>query len=167
MKSQRGVTLTSVAIYIIVLIIVIGILGVISASFQNSVKNINEKGSENMEIDKFNMYFLKEVKKKGNKIVSIDSSKIEFATNNTYTFKENGIYLNDNIKIAQDIASCNFSENVVNGKTIIKVNIKTKSNEDKIMEYVLNEEEGTYTYEDELSYTYTNSLEIQNVSNNI
>ena len=166
MKSQKGVTLTSLAIYIIMLIIVIGILGVISANFQNSVKDINEQGAENVEIDKFNVYFLQEIKKTGNEILSINSTEIEFITNNKYTFKESSIYLNDNIKIAQDIRKCEFSQSLINGKTIITVNIQAENNEEKTMEYVLNDQQNVYNYEDESSYVYTDLMQIQNSENN-
>lgn len=154
MKSQKGVTLTSLAIYIIMLIIVIGILGVISANFQNSVKDINEQGAENVEIDKFNVYFLQEIKKTGNEILSINSTEIEFITNNKYTFKESSIYLNDNIKIAQDIRKCEFSQSLINGKTIITVNIQAENNEEKTIDYVLNEDNYEIGYENEEDYIY-------------
>lgn len=166
MKSQKGVTLTSLAIYIIMLIIVIGILGVISANFQNSVKDINEQGAENVEIDKFNVYFLQEIKKTGNEILSINSTEIEFITNNKYTFKESSIYLNDNIKIAQDIRKCEFSQSLINGKTIITVNIQAENNEEKTIEYVLNDQQNVYDYEDESSYVHTDLTQIQNIENN-
>ena len=63
MNSQNGVTLTSLAIYIILVLIVLGILATITTNFQMGIKGVNEEGTENLEIDKFNMYFLKEVKK--------------------------------------------------------------------------------------------------------
>ena len=154
MNSQRGVTLTSLAIYIIIIVIIMGILGVVSVNFQNSVKDINKKGSENIEIDKFNMYFLKEVKRTGNEILLITPTEIEFGTNNRYTFSGNSIYLNDNIKIAQDIRNCEFSQSSINGKIIITVKIQTENNEEKTIDYVLNEDNYEIGYENEDDYIY-------------
>lgn len=166
MKSQKGVTLTSLAIYIILVLVVLGILGTITANFQIGIKGVNEEGTKNAEIDKFNLYFLKEVKKNGNSISDITSSEIVFATNNKYTYKDNGIYLNDNINIAEDITKCEFSKSLVDGKTVITVIIKAKDAEEKTIEYVLNDSEKIYIYEDEGSYTYTNSVQSENIENN-
>lgn len=159
MKSEKGVTLTSLVLYIMLVLIVLGILVTLTTSFQNGIKNINDEGTSNVEIDKFNIYFLKEVKKKGNKISSINSSEITFTTDSKYTFKEGSIYLNDNIKISDDIDKCVFSKSLIDGKTIINVNIKAKNSEEKTIEYVLNDGGDTYNYEDEGSYTHDNLAE--------
>ena len=131
MRSQKGITLTSLGIYIMIILIVLGILATITTSFQMGIKDVNEKGTENLEIDKFNIYFLKEVKKTGNSISKITSSEIVFATNNKYSFKETDIYLNDTIKIAEDINKCEFSESLVDGKTVITVTIKVANGVEK------------------------------------
>jgi len=68
MKSQRGVTLSSLAIYIVLIFVVLAILATVSLNFQTGIKDINSEGTEIIEISKFNMYFLKEVKMNGNKI---------------------------------------------------------------------------------------------------
>ena len=63
MKSEKGVTLMSLATYIVLMLIVIAILTTVSMNFQSNLKQINEQGTEVSEISKFNMYFLQEVKK--------------------------------------------------------------------------------------------------------
>lgn len=77
MKSQKGITLTSLVLYIMLVLIVLGILSVITASFQNNLKEVNKEGTKNSEVDSFNMYFLQEVKKQGNKISTISENKDE------------------------------------------------------------------------------------------
>lgn len=64
MKSSRGITTTSLIIYIIVMMIVIGVIASITSFFYTNVLNI-ENSSAISEITKFNMYFLDEVKNKG------------------------------------------------------------------------------------------------------
>lgn len=157
MNSQNGVTLTSLAIYIILVLIVLGILATITINFQMGIKGVNEEGTENLEIDKFNMYFLKEVKKTGNSISNITSSEIVFATNNKYSFKETDIYLNDTIKIAEDINKCEFSQSLVDGKTIITVTIKVANGVEKTIDYTLNDNSYDIVYEDEDDYIYVNT----------
>lgn len=152
MNSQKGVTLTSLAIYIILVLIIVGILATVTANFQSNIKSMNQEGINNSEVDKFNTYFLKEVKKQGNSISKVTDSEIVFTTNNKYTFREGSIYLNDNIKIAENIEKCVFSSNLQNGKTVITVTIKAINAQEKAIEYVLSNQNVSATYEDENSY---------------
>ena len=155
MNSQKGITLTSLVIYITIVLIVLGILTVITANFESNVKEIYAEGTNNTEIDKFNIYFLKEVKKQGNEISTISESEISFTTGNKYTFNDKCIYLNDNIKIAESIERCTFESNLLeNGKTVIKVIIKAINAEEKTMEYVLSNQAYSTTYENEENYVY-------------
>ena len=153
MKSNKGITLVSLAIYISVALIVLAILVRITLSFQNSVNNINEKGANNYEIDKFNVYFLQEVKKTNNDISSISESEISFTSNNKYTFKDGCIYLNDNIKIAENIRLCTFSKEMEDKKTIIVVNIMANNSEEvRRIDFVLQGTTNNPNYEDENIY---------------
>lgn len=173
MKSQKGITLTSLVLYIMLVLIVLGILSVITASFQSNLKEINKEGTKSSEIDKFNIYFLQEVKKEGNKVSAISENEISFITENKFSYKENAIYLNDNIKIAENIENCVFSDSLENGKTVISVIIKARGAEERNTEYVLSNEGYSSSYEDESSYieetnnnTATASI-IENNSNNV
>ena len=152
MKSQKGITLTSLAIYIMVVLVVLGILGTITISFRRNINDAYGETSRSLEIDRFNVYFLKEVKKDGNSILSINSSEILFSTNNKYTFKEESIYLNDNIKIAENISNCEFSQSLTDGKIVITVKINAEDGEERTVEYVLNSEKNLMSYEDEEDY---------------
>jgi hypothetical protein len=158
MSTQKGVTLTSLTIYVIVVGIVLGILLTITTNFQIGIGDMNEEGTKNVEIDNFNMYFLREVKKNGNKILEMSPSKIKFSTNNEYKFENSNIYLNGNIKIASDINKCEFSQELIEGKIIIKVVIKAKNTTERTIEYVLNDSEFISGYEDEESYIYTEPM---------
>ena len=158
MKSEKGITLTSLAIYIMVTLIVLGILATITASFRSNVIQMNKEGTGSSEIDKFNMYFLKEVKKQGNEISSISNTSVSFTSGNTYTFNstDEAIYLSNessNIKIAEEIESCTFSSNLENGKTVITATIKAFNVDERTIEYVVSGDEIAYNYEDESNYT--------------
>lgn len=159
-KSQKGITLTSLAIYIMIVLIVVGILATITANFQSNLKEINKQGSSNAEIDKFNIYFLKEVKKQGNGIETIQNNEILFTSGNKYTVssESDAVYLNDTIKIAEKIESCNFSSKTENGKTVIMVTIQAKDEEEKNLEYVLSSEEVIASYENEEDYVHNNNV---------
>ncbi len=154
MKSQKGITLTSVSIYVMVVIIVVGILATITATFQSNIKDVNYEGSSSSEFDKFNIYFLKEVKKQGNKIEQISGNEITFTLGSKYTFnqEDSAIYLNDDIKIAENIENCSFSNSNVNGKEIITVVIKPLDTEEKTVEYTLGDDSNNVAYENESDY---------------
>ena len=157
MKSERAVTLMSLAIYIILIMITITILTTVVSNFQNNIRNINEEGTEISEINKFNMYFLQEVKKQGNSINTISDREIIFSSGNKYIFRNNGIYLendidNTSINIANNIANCKFSTKIESGKTIIIVTIRPNNTKEKTNEYVLNSEQIASNYDDESNY---------------
>lgn len=161
MKSEKGVTLMSLATYIVLMLIVIAILATVRTSFQSNIKEINKEGTEFSEISKFNMYFLQEVKKQGNRIDSISNSNTEitFSNGNTYTYKNNEIYLQNatdgtSITIASNINKCEFNKKIENGKNIVTVTIRANKTEEITNEYVLNEEENYSNYEDEDTYIY-------------
>ena len=85
MESQKGVTLTSLAVYVTMVLIVIGILAIISGTLQGNIKEIYKEGTNNYEIDKFNIYLLKEVKMQGNQISEISDNEILFSRSNYIT----------------------------------------------------------------------------------
>lgn len=138
MKDQRGITLMSLMIYIIVTILVIATLTTIMSYFSKNLTEIIGQDDSIIEIDKINISLLKEVKKTNNSITAIsdDMSTIIFTTGNSYTFKNNGIYLNDNIQIAENIKNCKFGQAQENGKEIAQLIIETK-NKTYIKEFVL------------------------------
>lgn len=157
MKSEKGVTLISLGIYIVVILIVLGIVAVITTNFNNTVVKMNRESTSATEVDKFNVYFLQEVKKLGNSVVEITETEAKFATGNKYTFKDGKIYLNDNIVVSNDIESCTFGLEEDNGKTSIIVSIKGRNLEERTVPYVLNTEDNSSYYQDEEVFVYNNT----------
>lgn len=117
MKNQKGITLTSLVIYIIGMVVVIGIVANLTTFFY---KNINKIDDSNISTDytKFTSIFLTELNQQGNTIIEAktyekDSKKISyiiFSSGNQYTYKEENksIYKN-NIKFCSQIDNCEFS----------------------------------------------------------
>lgn len=142
MQTEKGVTLISVTIYIIVMLIIVTIITVLTSYFYKNVNIHSATQNLNQQYTKFNSYFTEEVNKKGNKILDIQSPiKLEdeegadmqnnvgkqnyiiFSSGNQYTYipKNKGIYMNK-VKIAQNITGCIFTTNKEeNGKTTIMV----------------------------------------------
>ncbi len=157
MKNEKGITLTSLVIYIVMLFIVLIMLGVIRNNFQNSIKDISEGSSIESEFNKFNIYFAKDVKIEGNKVKINENNEIEFLSGNTYGFnnESKSIYLineQQQITLLKDINSCTFAIDTSTGKTIITVTIDFSEGPDDTItkEYAL--VDGNNTHQNEEDY---------------
>lgn len=160
MKSEKGVTLMSLATYIVLMLIVVAILATVRTNFQSNLKQMNDQGTEASEISKFNMYFLQEVKKQGNNIkeISDDKNEISFTTGNKYIYRNNKIYLENSdgtsIEVASNISKCKFNKKIENGKNIVIVTIQVGSADETTNEYVLDNEQSYSNFEEEETYIY-------------
>ena len=143
MKSQKGVTLVALVIYIIVFTIVISILSVISSFFFSNVNFVKEQANYAPEFNKFNMFFIQDVK--NNKNVTVNNNTIEFADGTRYDFNsdQKAIYRNGKA-IAKNIQVAVYKPSTVTirntTKNILKVKIaivKTTSLFTKDIDYVL------------------------------
>ena len=114
MKSEKGITLISLIIYVIALTIVIGIIAVISGYFYNNIATSSEDIEPMVEYTKFNSFFSEEVNEKEIKVLDcktttdstgkIDTSYIVFDNGVQYTYisENKGIYRNK-VKIARGV----------------------------------------------------------------
>lgn len=133
MKNNHGVTITSLIVYVIAMLIVIGIIANLTSFFYTNVLNLEDESANISELSKFNMYFLEEVKNPNNSIVQINENSITFITGTTFTFQDNSVYLN-NIRICENVKNLKFSKEQINSKEVINVFITVGDN----MEYTKN-----------------------------
>lgn len=128
MKDEKGITLISLIIYIILLMMVIVLLTKVSDNFFFNLKYISDNKKYTAEFNKFNMYFIEDIKNNKN-TYKLESSEIIFENGIIYTYKidEQAIYRNK-VKICSNVTNCGFLEveNEVD-KNIIKVIIQIKS----------------------------------------
>ena len=126
MKSEKGITIISLIIYVIVLSIVIGMVAIISGAFMDSVDEADMHTDPIEQYTTFNSYFSEEVNHPGLEVVQCEDDYILFSNGVQYSFiKENrGIYRNK-VKICWDIENCTFTESVENGKTVISVHFES------------------------------------------
>lgn len=147
MKSEKGVTLISVIIYVIAMLIIVAVITVLTSYFYTNV-DINSASEDlNQQYTKFNSYFTEEVNRKGNKILEIGETEnneeegpqkyIIFSSGNQYTYipANKGIYMNT-VKIAENITDCTFERNDADGKTKITVTING-NNFERVTTYTL------------------------------
>ena len=137
MKSEKGVTLITLTIYIIVTIVVVGIIAIVTGVFMKSLQDANFYNDPIAEYTEFNSYFSEQVNHAGIQILECDENYIAFDDGVQYTFVEEnkGIYRNQE-KICWDIDLCRFSETIENGKTIVTVHFKSGA-QDRTTSYTL------------------------------
>ena len=136
MKSEKGISLISLTIYVIVMAIVIAVFAILTTFFYKNTKTISDI-SPLTEYTTFNSYFTDEVNHSGLKIVECAENYIVFSNGVQYTFvaENQGIYRNQ-VKICSGIENCTFSEAIENGKPVVKVTFKS-GNQDRNNTYTL------------------------------
>ena len=132
MKSEKGITLISLIIYVVLLLIVVSFLSVVSTHFYSSTKYLMDNGKYVSEFDKFNMYFIEDVKNNID-VYSIETNKIVFEDGTAYTYLNKSVYRNK-VEICKNIERCEFSKleeidnNNITKKIInVKMNIEGKN----------------------------------------
>ncbi len=161
MKRNKGITLITLMMYIIITLIVLGILGSLNANFKTNLKNINSNTAQNVEFDKLNVQLLKETKTENNFIETATATKasVIFSNGNKYIYSdaEEAVFLNDNIKIAENIKSCTFTVEDTDTEQVLKVKTLI-GDKDQLTEYVMKkkveeEEYHDWQYVDETTRT--------------
>lgn len=132
MKNNKGITLTSLIIYVIGMTIMVGTIATLTSFFYKNI-NIGSINNDTTQYTKFSSIFSEEINRKDNSVVkckelSDETSYIIFSSGNQYTFNEKSksIYKN-NIKICEDIEECGFSYTFVDSKYKITVSFKSGS----------------------------------------
>lgn len=141
MKTEKGVTLISVLVYVIAMVIVIAVISALTGYFYSNVDINTESQDISKQYTKFNSFFTEDINKSGNIIIDSDTESenpyIVFANKNQYTFIKNNkaIYFN-RIKIATNIEKCTFETQIKNGKNVIIVTMEAKDFQ-KTTEYTI------------------------------
>lgn len=111
MKSEKGVSLVSLIIYLIAMTIAVGIVARISNYFYRNINILDTSLTSSEEFLNFNAYITKEVNIKGNELQTIGEREISSGrmkylifskTGNQYGFINNEIYLNQ-VKICSNL----------------------------------------------------------------
>ena len=150
--NEKGITLTSLVIYVTVMSVVIAVISTITTYTYKNMNNLEEQSQYAVELNKFDMYFLKDIKRAETVIVSNDEEITDIITiiyknedneECTVTYKKNDNFItrafvnnskniNINVNVCKSVEMCTFSKY---GK-IIRVILKITNTEPKNMEYV-------------------------------
>lgn len=134
LKNNKGVTVTGLVVYMMLLTIVSFIIVAISTNFYSNVKEISESPAYMSEFNKFIMFFVVDVKSNSN-ISSINSSSVTFEDGTKYSLSNGNMYRNNQL-IAKNLSEFSFlSEYLIKDgftKTIINVKAKITNEYDTI-----------------------------------
>lgn len=129
MKSEKGITITSLIVYIIGMILIISIMSVVTTNFYKNVNEMSIEINPATEFTKFNSYFSSEINKYNIKILECKETDAQ-----NYIVFDNGIqytYVPDNkaiyqnkVKICRNVEFCTFTNTIENGNNVIKVKMK-------------------------------------------
>ena len=146
MKSEKGITLIILTIYIIIFSIVIILLANLSSYIYSNLKNINDRSVDVSEINKFNMYFIEDVKTNSQAeirtLTDSNTMQIVFQDGDIYSYviNEKSIYKNEQ-KIARNIEAFNAEGYIIDAKKYIQVSIEIgtddETNYTKATDYIL------------------------------
>ena len=143
LNNNKGITLVFLMAYIILALVVVGVLATLSTNFRQNLNELDMATVQEMEFDKLNLQLLTETKNKGNNINEAQSTKTKlvFLNGNTYTYsaQDQSIYLNDSIKIADNIENCSFSVGDVDSKKKITVTASINGTR-RVTEYIISPE---------------------------
>ena len=162
MKTERGITLTILVIYVVFFSIVMGLLAALSNYVYKNIGYVNDNNIDISEFNKFNMYFIEDVKtNKQAEIKDITNEgilQITFGDGDTYRYVKNEktIYKNkqkiaknildftattgqgDNTEQVNNVEQINSTENEKKYLTIyIKIGSNDEANYEKTIKYVL------------------------------
>lgn len=120
-KSQKGVTLVSVIIYIIGMVIMATVIGTITIYFYNNLTKTSDVSKASIEYSKFNTFFLNDVKEQNNRLVRVDDNKlIQFSNGASYLYENNTVYRGD-VRICGNVSDFTIAPNTQDEKQVIEI----------------------------------------------
>ena len=138
MKSQKGITLISVTIYIIGLTIAIAVVTVLSSYFSKNIDTGITNIESYSEYTNFDSFFSQEVNHSNIKVLECTNSYIVFDNGVQYTFvPENKAIYKDRVKICSKVENCTFNYSIKNGKNVVTMEIKIEGLEKRTIDYTL------------------------------
>ena len=110
MKNNKGVTLTSLIIYVIGMVIVVASISTLTTFFYKNIDTSAINDNTTTQYTKFLSYFTEEINNSNNKVVECKNNYIIFSSGNQYTYmEENKSIYKNKIKLCDNVEKCEFS----------------------------------------------------------
>ena len=97
MKSQKGVTMMSLVVYVASFLAVTGVIATITTFFYNNIGTVNTNIGSNAYYNKLNLFLVNETKKRNNRIINWGDDYIYFNDGyetNRFIYLEGMVYFN-------------------------------------------------------------------------
>ncbi len=135
MKSERGITLTALILYVVVAMVTVTAIAGFTSLFVSNMNEVKEQEKYAPEFNKFSMFFIGDIK--NNKTAEVTTTQVTFEDGTIYEYRESekAVYRNDT-KITEKVDSFSFvstteqvsstTKQIINVKMSIgeKVNLK-------------------------------------------
>ena len=141
MKEEKGITLITLTIYIIILTIVLELVALFNGNLFPQIKKLNNGNVSAEEFNKFNVSFVKDIKEA--KTATVESSAhdvtitLSSGVHYYYVYNDEAIY-REKVKIAKNISVFTANYSTQSSKNIIAIHIVTGHEEDKQFEKTIN-----------------------------
>ncbi len=144
MKSEKGITLTSLIIYLAVTMIVVTIIATFTSFFVSNMNEVRQQEDYAPEFNKFTMFFSLDVK--NNRTAEVTPTQLEFEDGTIYQYRESekAVYRNDT-KITEKVDSFSFAttqetistttKQIINVKMSVKGKVNLKNGIDYTLRY--------------------------------
>ena len=143
MKSEKGITLTSLVIYVIGITIIFAVVANLTIYFNKNSRTIEYTTNNSAQITRLNQYLINDTKKENAQIIDINENIITIQANGetikyTYDKDSKGIYRNK-VKIANDVKSLEIKKEIIYEKTKLSLNITIGEQEEiqENLEYII------------------------------
>ena len=135
MKNEKGITVTSLIIYVIAMALVIVLISRLTTYFYKNVDLSNLQENPTNEFSKFSNTITKETNIPGNKVVAVKreygenrENYIIFSDGNQYTFKAtNGSIYKNKTKLCSNVNECFFSYKFIDSQYQITISFVSGS----------------------------------------
>jgi len=132
MRNNKGITLTSLIIYVIGMTIVVATIATLTSFFYKNI-DVADINVDTTQYTKFSSIFSREFNRENNSVIECKTLEdgtnyIIFSSGNQYTYdsESKSIYRNS-VKICNNVDICEFSYVFIDSKYKITVDFKTES----------------------------------------
>ena len=125
MKSERGITLTALILYVVVAMATVTAIAGLSSFFVSNMNEVKAQEKYAPEFNKFSMFFIGDVK--NNKTAEVTTNQVTFEDGTVYQYRESekAVYRNDT-KITEKVDSFSFVSSTEQISSTIKQIINVK-----------------------------------------
>ena len=125
MKSERGITLTALILYVVVAMITVTAIAGLSSFFVSNMNEVKAQEKYAPVFNKFSMFFIGDAK--NNKTAEVTTNQVTFEDGTVYQYRENekAVYRNDT-KITEKVDSFSFVSTTEQISSTIKQIINVK-----------------------------------------